>query len=64
MFKSKYVIVVLLLVIIFSFVSLYAQDIVPKPKYYVANGQTFDLSPDVKILYASDLKELPIILEK
>ena len=57
---KKILLVITNLAILFacSYLPLNAMDIIPKPKSYVANGEIFNLSPDVKILYSGDLKEL------
>ena len=60
--KSKTILLLLLTLILFNLKTVQAADIIPKPKSYVTNGQTFYLSPNVKILYSGELKELAYYL--
>ena len=62
MIKSTSLNTFLLLLITCGFLPINAADIIPKPKSYVANGQTFSLSPDVNILYTGDLSALATYL--
>ena len=52
------------LLIISSLISLQAQDIIPKPKSYNANGEVFQLTPDTKIIYSGELKAMAEFLDK
>ena len=52
------------LLIISSLLSLQAQDIIPKPKSYKANGEVFQLTPDTKILYSGELKAMAKFLDE
>ncbi len=55
---------ILCLPIISSLVSLQAQDIIPKPKEYKTNGEVFQLTHDVKILYSGELEAMANYLEE
>ena len=46
------------LLIISSLISLQAQNIIPKPKSYKANGDVFRLTSDTKIFYSGELKAM------
>jgi hexosaminidase len=39
-------------------ITLQAQDLIPKPKSFIPNGEKFQLTGNTKILYSSDLKKL------
>ena len=55
---------ILYLLIITNLNALQAQDIIPKPKSYNQNGEVFQLTSDVNILYSGDLKEMAEFLAK
>ena len=46
------------MLIISSLISLQAQDIIPKPRNYNANGDVFQLTSDVNIIYSDELKAM------
>jgi hexosaminidase len=39
-------------------ITLQAQDLIPKPKSFIPNGEKFQLTGNTKILYSSDLEKL------
>ncbi len=47
-----------ILLVISSFLSLQAQDIIPKPKEYKANGEVFQITSEMEILYSGELKAM------
>ncbi len=61
---KKPVFLISFLLIISNLISLHAQDIIPKPKSYTSNGEVFQLTPDVKILYLGDLEAMAQYLEE
>lgn len=52
----------LLLLTIGVFSTVQGADIIPKPKTYSANGQTFRLNTESKIVYSDDLSKLALYL--
>ena len=61
---KKIITTILYLLIITNLNALQAQDIIPKPKSYNQNGEVFQLTFDVNILYSGDLKEMAEFLAK
>ncbi|MCF6357091.1 MAG: family 20 glycosylhydrolase [Draconibacterium sp.] len=52
------------LLIFSNLLQLQAQDLIPKPESYKTNGEVFQLTSDVKIVYSGELKEMAIYLEE
>ncbi len=53
-----------ILLIVASFTSILAQELIPKPKHYSPNGEVFQLTPDINILYSGELKEMAYLLNE
>jgi hexosaminidase len=47
-----------ILIVVGGVLSLKAQDIIPKPKMYKANGEVFQITSDMQILYSDELKAM------
>ncbi len=52
------------LLIFSNLLQLQAQDLIPKPESFKTNGEVFQLTSDVKIIYSGELKKMAIYLEE